>query len=165
MGPTPPSGWSAARVIDLVTGEVRDRSVGELGLAYRHSDLADTDMVVAATLRTVARPRREAEAIMREITRWRREHQPGGTLNAGSVFKNPPGDAAGRLIDSLGLKGLRVGGVAVSERHANFFVAEAGASAQDLYDLVAEVRRRVWEGAGVALEPEVRFVGRFREPS
>jgi len=53
----------------------------------------------------------------------------------------------------------------VSERHANFFVAEAGASAQDLYDLVAEVRRRVWEGAGVALEPEVRFVGRFREPS
>ena len=102
---------------------------------------------------------------MREITRWRREHQPGGTLNAGSVFKNPPGDAAGRLIDSLGLKGLRVGGISVSERHANFFVAEAGASAQDLYDLVAEVRRRVWEGAGVPLEPEVCFVGHFGERS
>ncbi|HSQ36856.1 MAG TPA: UDP-N-acetylmuramate dehydrogenase [Acidimicrobiia bacterium] len=155
----------SARVVDLVTGEVRDRGAGELGLAYRHSNLADTDMVVAATFRTVARPRPEAEAIMREITRWRREHQPGGTLNAGSVFKNPPGDAAGRLIDALGLKGLRVGGVAVSERHANFFVADAGASAQDLYDLVAEVRRRVWEAAGVALEPEVCFVGRFGERS
>ena len=154
-----------ARVVDLCSGEVRDRGVGELGLAYRHSGLAQTDMVVEATFRTVPRPRREAEGIMREITRWRREHQPGGTLNAGSVFKNPPGDAAGRLIDSLGLKGLRVGGISVSERHANFFVAEAGASAQDLYDLVAEVRRRVREGAGVDLEPEVRFVGPFREPS
>ena len=154
-----------ARVIDLLTGEVGDRSAGEMGLAYRHSNLADTDMVVAATFRTVARPRGEAEAIMREITRWRREHQPGGTLNAGSVFKNPPGDAAGRLIDSLGLKGLRVGGVAVSARHANFFVADARASAQDLYDLVAEVRRRVWEATGVELEPEVRFVGPFRERS
>jgi UDP-N-acetylmuramate dehydrogenase len=154
-----------ARVIDLLTGEVGDRSAGELGLAYRHSNLADTDMVVAATFRTVARPRGEAETIMREITRWRREHQPGGTLNAGSVFKNPPGDAAGRLIDSLGLKGLRVGGAAVSARHANFFVADAQASAQDLYDLVAEVRRRVWEATGVELEPEVRFVGPFRERS
>lgn len=154
-----------ARVVDLRTGEVSDRTPAGLGLAYRHSDLAETDMVVEATFRTIPRPRREAEAIMREITRWRRERQPGGTLNAGSVFKNPPDDAAGRLIDSVGLKGLQVGGVSVSERHANFFVAEAGASAQDLYDLVAEVRRRVREAAGVELEPEIRFVGPFREPS
>jgi UDP-N-acetylmuramate dehydrogenase len=154
-----------ARVADLRTGVVGDRAAAELGLAYRHSNLADTDMVLAATFRTVARPRREAEALMREIVRWRREHQPGGTLNAGSVFKNPPGDAAGRLIDALGLKGLCRGGVAVSHRHANFFEAEAGASAQDLYDLVAEVQRRVREHTGIELEPEVRFVGPFREPS
>lgn len=155
----------SARVIDLGTGRVDDRTAGDLGLSYRHSNLADTDLVVAATFRTVPRPRREAEDIMREISRWRRDHQPGGTLNAGSVFKNPPGDAAGRLIDSLGLKGLRRGGVCVSSRHANFFEAEAGASAQDLFDLVAEVQRRVREGAGVELEPEVRFAGPFREPS
>lgn len=153
-----------ARVVDLRTGEVHDRAAGELGLGYRHSDLVETDLVVEATFRTIPRSRREAEAVMREITRWRREHQPGGTLNAGSVFKNPPGDAAGRLIDSLGLKGLRVGGVSVSERHANFFVADAGASAQDVYDLVAQVRRRVREESGVDLEPEIRFVGAFREP-
>lgn len=154
-----------ARVIDLRAGTVRERPGAALGLAYRRSGLADTDMVVSATFRTVTRPRREAEAIMRQITRWRRANQPGGTLNAGSVFKNPPGDAAGRIIDSLGLKGLRVGGVEVAEKHANFFVAREGATAQDVYDLVAEVQRRVRRATGIELEPEVRFVGRFRKRS
>lgn len=152
----------SARVVDLLSGSLGDRSAADLELAYRHSNLADTDMVLAATFRTVARSQEEGEAIMREITRWRKQHQPGGTLNAGSVFKNPPGDSAGRLIDSLGLKGLRMGGVSVSERHANFFVAEAGASPQDVFDLVAEVRRLTKERAGVDLEPEVRFAGPFR---
>ena len=98
---------------------------------------------MAATFRTVERPRAECEAMLREITRWRRDHQPGGTFNAGSVFKNPEGDSAGRIIDDLGLKGLRIGGVAVSERHANFFVADPGTAAQDIYDLVDLVRDRV----------------------
>jgi len=98
---------------------------------------------------------------MREITRWRKETQPGGTFNAGSVFKNPEGDHAGRIIDSLGLKGLTVGGVSVSDRHANFLVAAPGASAQDVYDLIGEIRRRVAEGTGVDLEPELRMVGDF----
>jgi UDP-N-acetylmuramate dehydrogenase len=111
----------------------------------------------------VARPRAECEREIREIIRWRKEHQPGGTFNAGSVFKNPPGDAAGRIIDSMGLKGLRVGGAAVSDRHANFFVAAPGTSAQDVHDLVAEVRKRVREATGIDLEPELRFVGEFGE--
>ena len=98
---------------------------------------------------------------MREITAWRKEHQPGGTFNAGSVFKNPPGDAAGRIIDEVGLKGLRIGGVAVSDRHANFFTAEGEASAQDVFALVHEVRRRVLDATGITLEPEIRFVGDF----
>lgn len=158
------SAWLvSARVVDLRRGTVAERPAASLGLAYRCSGLADTDIVVAATFHTVARPRREGEAMMREIVRWRRRNQPGGTLNAGSVFKNPPGDAAGRIIDRAGLKGLRVGGVSVSTRHANFFVAEAGASAQDLFDLVAQVRRLVAEESGIDLEPEVRFVGPFEE--
>jgi len=153
----------SARVIDLRRAAVAERPAATLGLSYRHSALADTDLVVAATFQTLARPRREGEAIMREIIRWRRQNHPGGTLNAGSVFKNPPGDAAGRIIDQAGLKGFRVGGVAVSEKHGNFFVAEDGACAQDLYDLVAEVRERVRERTGITLEPEVRFVGPFEE--
>jgi UDP-N-acetylmuramate dehydrogenase len=152
-----------ARVLDLGDGAVSDRTPAELGLGYRHSDLAETEVVVAARFRTVPRSRREAEERMRAVTRWRRDRQPGGTLNAGSVFKNPPGDAAGRIIDSLGLKGLRVGGAEVSARHANFFEAAPGTSPGDVYRLAAEVRRRVREATGIDLEPEIRFVGDFDE--
>jgi UDP-N-acetylmuramate dehydrogenase len=133
----------------------------ELALSYRHSNLGDDDLVVAARFRTISQPRSEGEPMLRDVTRWRREHQPGGTLNAGSVFKNPPDDAAGRVIDSLGLKGYRRGGVAVSEVHANFFVSGPDATAQDVWDLVWAVRRRVGEETGIWLEPELRFVGEF----
>jgi UDP-N-acetylmuramate dehydrogenase len=75
------------------------------------------------------------------------------------VFANPPGDSAGRLIDSLGLKGFRVGGAVVSPKHANFFQAEAGATADDVRALVLEVRRRVLDATGVALAPELRMIG------
>jgi UDP-N-acetylmuramate dehydrogenase len=98
------------------------------------------------------------EARVAEVVRWRREHQPGGA-NAGSVFRNPPGDSAGRLIDAAGLKGLRVGGAIVSPKHANFFQAEPGATAADVSRLVAEVQRRVADVTGVHLVPELLMVG------
>ncbi len=102
------------------------------------------------------------EARIAEVVRWRREHQPGGA-NAGSVFRNPPGDSAGRLIDGCGLKGLRVGGAVVSDKHANFIQAETGATAADVRDLVPEVQRRVADATGVELQPELHFVG-FEAP-
>ena len=95
---------------------------------------------------------------MSEIVAWRRANQPGGQ-NAGSVFTNPAGDSAGRLIDAAGCKGLRVGTAAVSTKHANFFQADAGGSADDVVALMAEVRRRVLDHAGVDLHPETRLVG------
>jgi len=150
-----------ARVFDPHTGRIRTETPEQLGLRYRHSELTSTHVVLDARFRTIARSRHEGEAIMREITAWRKEHQPGGTFNAGSVFKNPPGDAAGRIIDAAGLKGLRVGGVSVSERHANFFVADEDACAQDVFDLVQTVQRAVVESTGITLEPEIRFVGDF----
>jgi len=156
------AGWLVhARVVDLGTGTVSERTADDLQLAYRHSNLSDTDVVVAATFRTVPRSRAESEKLIREVARWRRRHQPGGTLNAGSIFKNPPGDTAGRIIDEQGLKGFRVGDVWVSERHANFFVAGPAATPQDIHNLVVAVRRRVHEATGVELEPEIRFVGPF----
>jgi UDP-N-acetylmuramate dehydrogenase len=150
-----------ARIIDLTTGEVDERTPDELEMRYRRSNLSPTEVVMSASFTTVARDPGACEEQIREITRWRKQHQPGGSLNAGSVFKNPPGDAAGRLIDDLGLKGFRVGGVTVSERHANFFEADPGASAQDVFDLVRAVRDRVRAATGVDLEPELQFLGPF----
>jgi UDP-N-acetylmuramate dehydrogenase len=147
-----------ARVVDLDDGGSHELSRAELGLGYRCSALAPRAVVVGATFRgRDDEPAACAERID-EIVRWRREHQPGGQ-NAGSVFTNPPGDAAGRLIEAAGCKGMRVGGAVVSEKHANFFVAETDASAADVYALVGLVQRRVEEASGVHLEPELRFVG------
>ena len=95
------------------------------------------------------------------MSRWRKEYQPGGTLNAGSVFRNPEGDAAGRIIEEAGLKGFSVGAVSVSHKHANFIVAEREATAQEVHDLVMAVRDAVRDRSGVELVPEIRFVGDF----
>lgn len=148
-----------ATIIDLHTGEGRDVSPQELGLSYRHSNVARHDLVVSARLRGEPGDPAASRELMREITRWRKEHQPGGTLNAGSVFKNPEGEAAGELIDRLGLKGMSVGGVSVSEKHANFFVADRDATAEDIHRLVQLVKDAVFARTGTKLEPEIQFVG------
>lgn len=152
----------AARIVDLRAGIVEERGPEDLQMSYRSTNLQPHQVVTAASFRTHPQAPADGEERMREITRWRRDHQPGGTLNAGSIFKNPPGDSAGRLIDHVGLKGMRVGGASVSAKHANFFVAEGEVRAQDIYDLVWAVRRRVGEETGVWLEPEVQFAGPFR---
>jgi UDP-N-acetylmuramate dehydrogenase len=147
-----------ARVLDLRGGVARQVGVDELDLGYRRSSIRSHDLVLAA--RFAGRPDDPAvcDGRIDEIVRWRREHQPGGQ-NAGSVFTNPPGDAAGRLIDACGLKGLRVGGVVVSEKHANFFAASPGASADDVVALVRLVQARVEASTGVRLVPELQLVG------
>jgi UDP-N-acetylmuramate dehydrogenase len=148
-----------AEVADLAAGgRPEPRPHTGLGFGYRCSALTPSEVVTGATFRVVEGDPAAAEAEVAAIVRWRREHQPGGA-NAGSVFANPPGDSAGRLIDSLGLKGLRVGGAVVSPKHANFFQAGTGATADDVRGLVVEVRRRVLDATGVALVPELRMIG------
>ena len=132
-----------ARVFDLGAADVREATAADLDMSYRSSNLTAGQLVLSADFRTDPTTVAAGDALLREITQWRRAHQPGGTHNAGSVFCNPPGDAAGRIIDELGLKGFRVRGAAVSKKHADFFEADPGAKAQDVYDLVQEVRRRV----------------------
>lgn len=105
---------------------------------------------------------RHAQAT-REWLAQRKQSQPVGKPSAGSTFRNPPGDFAARLIESCGLKGLRIGGAQVSDKHANFIVTEAGASAADVEALIREVRLRVEQVAGVSLMPEVRIVGEPKE--
>jgi UDP-N-acetylmuramate dehydrogenase len=144
--------------VDLHGGADGEFGADRLGFAYRHSTVAPHHVVVWAEHELRPGDVARSEAEIAEIVRWRRQNQPGGQ-NAGSVFTNPPGDSAGRIIDAAGLKGLRVGTAHVSEKHANFIQADDGGSADDVRALMAEVVRRVEDHAGITLHPEVRMVG------
>ncbi len=132
-----------------------------LCFGYRRSSLPPRSVVIAARWRL--RPD-EPVAIrhrLDEMRAYRRRTQPLRQRNCGSVFTNPDGDSAGRLIERAGLKGLRRGGAQVSEKHANFIVVEPTARAADVRGLIAELRAAVLDAGGPLLEPEVRLVGRF----
>jgi UDP-N-acetylmuramate dehydrogenase len=147
-----------ASVFDLRAGRGLIWGPADLDFAYRRSAVAPHHVVLEAVVQLGDGNREESEAEIAEIVRWRRAHQPGGQ-NAGSVFTNPPGDSAGRLIDAAGLKGLRVGTAEVSTKHANFIQADPGGSADDVARLITEVRRRIWDHFGVALHCENLLVG------
>ncbi len=135
-------------------------AVDALGLRFRGSGLGDHQAVVRARVRLRRGDRGRAEAAIKEIVRWRLEHQPGGQ-NCGSVFVNPvPGEvSAGGLIDGLGLRGLRIGTAEVSEKHANFVQASDGGTAADVRAVIEAVRSRVADSTGYLLRSEVRLVG------
>ncbi len=150
-----------AWVLDLFAGTdavVVARDVGALDLSYRHSNVDAAHVVVRAEFAGEPDDVATCEDRIAEIGGWRGEHQPGGSTG-GSVSRNPPGDSAGRLIDEAGLKGLRVGGAVVSEKHANFFQAEPDATADDVARLVETVRARVADATGVQLVTELRMIG------
>ncbi len=130
-------------------------TVEAMGLSYRRSQLPDDAVVVSATLDLDRGEREQVRAEIAEIREWRRTHQPLNEPNCGSVFTNPPGDSAGRLVEAAGCKGLAVGGASISVRHANFIVTRRGAKAADVLALIEQVRQRVAEHAGVDLQPEV----------
>lgn len=146
-------------VVRLSSGVRELWPVEACGLRYRHSELPGDAVVVDAVWRLTTGDRDAVRAEIREVRDWRRAHQPINEPNCGSVFTNPPGDSAGRLVEAAGAKGLRVGGAEVSQRHANFIVTRPGATATDVTTLIEELRRRVAEHADVRLRPEVVVVG------
>ncbi|HVC24266.1 MAG TPA: UDP-N-acetylmuramate dehydrogenase [Acidimicrobiales bacterium] len=148
-----------ARVLDLSTGMTRTAGPAELDLSYRHSNIGPREIVLGAVFACERGDPGAASAAVASIVRWRREHQPGGR-NAGSVFTNPPGDSAGRLVDAAGLKGMRVRSAVVSEKHANFIQVDPDGSADDVLELVELVRTAVAERTGVVLATELRVAGR-----
>jgi UDP-N-acetylmuramate dehydrogenase len=132
---------------------------------YRETSLRGSGAVVlAATLDLEPRPRAEAEAEMRRLLEARQATQPTATPNAGSIFRNPPGDFSGRLIEAAGCKGLARGSARVSELHANFIVHDGNGRASDVAALMAEVQRRVLAHAGVRLVPEIEWWGDGEPP-
>jgi UDP-N-acetylmuramate dehydrogenase len=146
------------RFVDLAGGEDGEFGPERLDFGYRHSTVAPHHVVVWAEFALDPGDRSASEERIADIVRWRREHQPGGQ-NAGSVFTNPPGDSAGRIIEAAGMKGARQGSAHVSSKHANFIQVDDGGSADDVVTLIREVRERVRTEAGVDLEPEVCLVG------
>ncbi|GJM38847.1 MAG: UDP-N-acetylenolpyruvoylglucosamine reductase [Acidimicrobiales bacterium] len=148
----------SATILDLRAGRRREVAAGDLALAYRSSALTAGDLVLAARFGLEPGPVDGGRAEIQEIIQWRRDNQPGGQ-NAGSVFTNPAGDSAGRLIDAAGLKGFRIGTAAVSDKHANFIQADAGGRASDVLAVMTEVRRRVADAHGVDLVAETHLVG------
>jgi UDP-N-acetylmuramate dehydrogenase len=133
----------------------------EVSWGYRHTDLARRGVILEAGLRLTPGDTAQIRRVMEAALRRRKRSQPLGMPNAGSVFVNPTGDSAGRLIESVGLKGMRVGDAMVSEVHANFIVNAGAARAADVVELIKLIRERVEEAHGIRLRPEVRFLGPF----
>ncbi len=145
-------------VWDLDRECVVRKTASDLGFGYRHSDLRPRDIVLSVTLRLQRGDAAMSLAAVRDIVRWRREHQPGGS-NAGSVFTNPPDHAAGALIEGAGLKGYRRGSAFVSDKHANFIQVDDNGRANDVAGLIDEVRHAVRASFGVEMRTEIRRVG------
>ena len=148
---------------DVVLGDGTFITVpaADLDYSYRHSNLPEGAIVVAARFKGTAGTPEEIGAEMDRIAHAREETQPLRSKTGGSTFKNPPGDKAWRLVDAAGCRGLRMGGAQVSEKHANFLINTGDATSADIESLGEEVRRRVSESQGVTLEWEIQRVGRW----
>jgi UDP-N-acetylmuramate dehydrogenase len=143
-------------------GQTIVREAAECGFAYRTSTLPPEEIVTHARLRLPSRPRAEIEQAVRALRDRRKEREPHAVANAGSIFKNPTGDFAGRLIEACGLKGRRVGAAEVSPVHANWLVNTGGASAADLLALADICRSEVAAKFSIELALEVKVVGEER---
>jgi UDP-N-acetylmuramate dehydrogenase len=142
-------------------GNVITVPVADLRYTYRHSDLPEGAIVVAARFKGTPGDPATIGAEMDRIAYAREESQPLRSKTGGSTFKNPEGDKAWRLVDAAGCRGLKVGGAQVSEKHANFLINTGNATSADIEGLGEEVRRRVSESQGVMLEWEIKRVGRW----
>jgi UDP-N-acetylmuramate dehydrogenase len=157
-------GGEIAKVVTLVHGVTRDgraesMTKDQVGFAYRRTSLTPGFIITRVEFDLTAGDRAQLRARVAELHAQRMSRQPRGVPNAGSIFKNPPGGFAGRLLEGAGLKGTRVGGAAFSDQHANFIVNLGGARAEEVRMLIEMARNRVKEQSGVWLEPEVKLVG------
>jgi UDP-N-acetylmuramate dehydrogenase len=151
--------WRQVRSVETIDrhGEVRVRDASEYGVSYRHVDApANDEWFIAAELEFEAG---SSESATRALLERRKQTQPIGEWSCGSVFTNPQGDHAARLIETAGLKGLRIGGAVVSTKHANFILNEGSATARDIESLIEQVQREVQRQHGRLLTPECRIVG------
>ena len=153
--------WPAVREVETIgaNGERRWRPASHYRFGYRMVDGPHGEWFVSCRLALEPDTQGRAGPRIRRLLARRAATQPTGARSCGSVFRNPPGDYAGRLIEASGLKGHRIGGAVISRKHANFIINDARARAADVEALIAKVVEEVEERQGVRLEPEVRVVG------
>ena len=149
------------RCFDLETFEIEILKKEELEFSYRKSKNLDNKIILSATLTVEKGDKKIINKNLSDFNEKRKKSQPAAIYNAGSVFKNTSDYYAGELIDNAGLKGYEIDGVRVSEKHANFFVAEKGAKAISLFNLVQYVKDKVSNKFGITLEEEIIFIGDF----
>src|SRR5262245_36596639 len=152
------------RLIDRVDGftcegEPIRLSRNEMSFTYRDAQLPAGIVVTEVQLRLREEDSAKVTSRVRELVTKRKSSQPSGYPNSGSMFRNPPGDFAGRLIEAAGLKGKKIGHAQISQRHGNFIVNLGGAKAEDVRRLMELARNEVRTRFGVELEPEVRLLG------
>jgi UDP-N-acetylmuramate dehydrogenase len=153
--------WSIVRSVRVIdrAGRMHTRAAADFTIGYRQACGRTDEWFVATTLCLVPADPEQCLTRIREHLARRAAAQPIGKPSCGSVFRNPPGDHAGRLIEAAGLKGAREGGCHVSTLHANFIINDGGASARDVERLMRRIQNAVRETTGVELQPEVRIVG------
>jgi UDP-N-acetylmuramate dehydrogenase len=151
------------RIVSVETidrfGEVRSRLSEDFAIAYRHVEAPAGEWFLAAELALQVGDAEAAQQRIKQLLERRAATQPTSQPSCGSVFRNPPGDFAARLIEAAGLKGKRLGGAQVSEKHANFIINTGEATAQDIERLIAEVQREVASRSGIELKTEVHRIG------
>jgi len=154
--------WDLVRAVETMTrrGELRRRQPSEYRIGYRSVSGPEGEWFVAAELELSSHEDERAAMRIKELLRLRAETQPLRQRSCGSVFRNPPGDYAARLIEASGMKGTRVGNAMVSTKHANFIINTGGATARDVETLIEDIVAQVERTSGVRLVPEVRIVGR-----
>lgn len=154
--------WRYVQRVETIDrhGEIRFRSLADFEVSYRTVIRPADEWFVAGHFSLSLGDKEKSLNDIRTLLEARSNTQPTGTANCGSVFRNPPGNFAGRLIEECGLKGKSIGGARVSEKHANFIINEKNASSADIENLIATVRAIVEEKTGIKLHPEVCIMGR-----
>lgn len=150
-------------IFDMESEDLKKLWRHEAGFSYRSSNIKQSEIVLEASFSLKKGDQEKIKKLIESYFKERKSRQPIQQRTAGSVFKNPPGDHAGRLIEAAGLKGFRIGDAGVSEIHANFVVNFGSARAQEIYNLIKKVQREVYEKFQVLLEPEIVFLGEFED--
>jgi UDP-N-acetylmuramate dehydrogenase len=153
--------WNLVHSVTILkrNGQLYKRTASDFKIGYRQVQGLDSALFVTATLQLNPQPDLEVRDKIKQLLQQRNASQPIGLACAGSVFRNPPGDYAARLIDNLGLKGYSIGGACISAKHANFIINQGNATAQDIEQLIQFVQAKVAENTGINLIPEVHILG------